>query len=61
MNTRVHAFRFDLGLTKFLTFQNLLFVQDEISKSNPAIGFFVPLQRGANTIFRYLGHLAFTF
>lgn len=61
VNTRVHAMRFDLGLTKFLQFQNLLFVQDQISKSNPGIGFFVPLQRGANTTFRYLGHLAFTF
>ena len=61
VNTRVHAFRYDLGLTRFLQWQNLFFFQDEISKSNPAIGFFVPVQRGANTTFRYLGHLAFTF
>ena len=61
VNTRVHAFRYDLGLTKFLQWQNLFFFQDEISKSNPSINFFVPVQRGANTTFRYLGHLAFTF
>ncbi len=61
VNIRVHAVRFDLGLTRFLAWQNLLFIQDERRPSNPAEQFFVPLQRGANTTFRYLGQLAFTF
>ncbi len=61
VNIQVHAVRFDLGLTRFLQWQNLLFIQDERRPSNPAAQFFVPLQRGANTTFRYLGQLAFTF
>lgn len=61
VNISVHALRFDLGLTRFLQWQNLLFIQDERRSSNPAEQFFVPLERGANTTFRYLGQLAFTF
>jgi hypothetical protein len=61
VNIAVHAVRFDLGLTRFLQWQNLLFVQNQRRASNPAEQFFVPLQRGANATFRYLGQLAFTF
>ncbi len=61
VNIQVHAVRFDLGLTRFLQWQNLLFMQDERRPSNPAAQFFVPLQRGANTTYRYLGQLAFSF
>ena len=59
VNTRVSSIRFDLGLTKFLQWQNILFIQDPIAASRP--GFFVPVQKGANTTYRFLGHLAFTF
>jgi hypothetical protein len=61
VNIAVHGFRFDLGLTRFLQFQHLLFLQDQRRANNPSDQFFVPLQRGANTTFRYLGQLAFTF
>src|SRR2546428_565474 len=61
VNIAVHAVRFDLGLTRFLQWQNLFFIQEERRPSNPAEQFSVPLQRGANTTFRYLGQLAFTF
>ena len=61
VNTAVHAFRWDLGLTRYLQFQNLFFFQDARRGNNPAQGFFVPLPRGANTTFRYLGQLAFSF
>jgi hypothetical protein len=61
VNIRVHALRFDLALTRFLVFQNLLFVQDPRTGNDPANHIFVPLQRGANTTYRYLGQLAFTF
>jgi hypothetical protein len=57
----VHAARFDLGLTKALQWQNLLFIQNERRASNPAMQFFVPVSRGAGTTFRYLGQLALTF
>ncbi len=60
-NIRVHGLRFDLGLTRWLQWQNLLFVQGQRRASNPAERFFVPLPRGANNTFRYLGQLAFSF
>ena len=43
VNIAVHALRFDLGLTRFLQWQNLLFLQHERRASNPAGQFFVPL------------------
>ncbi len=61
VNIAVHALRFDLGLTRFLQWQNLLFIQHQRRASNPAEQFFVPLGRGANATFRYRGQLAFTF
>ncbi len=61
VNIAVHAVRFDLGLTRFLQWQNLLFIQHERRPSNPAQQFFVPLQRGAGATFHFLGQLAFTF
>ena len=60
-NIAVHAIRFDLGLTRALQWQNLFFVQNERRPNNPAANFFVPVQRGANPTYRYLGQLAFTF
>jgi hypothetical protein len=61
VNIAVHAIRFDVGLTRFLAWQNLLFIQNARRGNNPSELFFVPLQAGANTTFRYLGQLAFTF
>ena len=61
VNIAVHALRFDLGLGRFVQWQNLLFLQNQRRASNPAEQFFVPLQRGANTTFRYQGQLAFAF
>ncbi|MBI1956458.1 MAG: putative porin [Acidobacteria bacterium] len=61
VNIAVHGLRFDLGLAKFLQWQNLLFIQTERRPSNPRELFFVPLQRGTNPTFRYLGQLAFSF
>jgi Putative porin len=60
-NIAVHALRFDLGLTRALQWQNLLFIQNARSPNNPSQLFFVPVPQGANTTFRYLGQLAFTF
>ena len=56
-----HAIRFDLGLSRSLQWQNLLFLQNERRPNNPAQNFFVPVQRGANLTYRYLGQLSFSF
>ncbi len=60
-NIAVHALRFDIGITRYLQWQNLVFIQTERRSSNPAEQLFIPLQRGANPTLRYLGQLAFTF
>ena len=60
-NIAVHAIRFDLGLTRSLQWQNLWFIQNARRANDPTQQFFVPVQRGANTTYRYLGQLAFTF
>ena len=61
VNITAHAFRVDLGLTRFLQWQNLFFVTQPRRPSNPEEQFFVPLQPGANSAFRYQGQLAFVF
>ncbi len=61
VNTAVHGFRVDVGLTRFLQWQNLLFVQDPRRGDDPTRNLYVPLRRGANTQFRYQGQLAFRF
>jgi uncharacterized coiled-coil protein SlyX len=61
VNIAVHAIRFDVGLTRYLQWQNLLFYQTERRANNPADRIFVVLQRGANPTFRFLGQLAFSF
>ncbi len=60
-NIAVHALRFDLGLTRSLQWQNLVFIQNARRANDPSQSFFVPVQRGANTTYRYLGQLAFIF
>lgn len=61
VNIAVHALRFDFGLTRYLQWQNLLFVQNQRRASNPSDQLFVVLERGANPTIRFLGQLAFTF
>jgi len=61
VNIAVHALRFDLGITRFLQWQNLLFIQHARRADNSAERFFVLLPRGSNPTFRYLGQLAFSF
>jgi hypothetical protein len=60
-NIAVHALRFDLGLTRALQWQNLVFIQNARRANDPSQQFFVPVQHGANTTYRYLGQLVFTF
>ena len=61
VNSAVHHFRFDLGLTKFAAWQNLFFVQNPRRSSNPGQQFYVLVPRGANTTYRYLSQIVFTF
>ena len=52
VNIRTHSFRVDVGLTRFLQWQNILYIQNEISSSNPARHFYVPVPAGTPTLYR---------
>jgi hypothetical protein len=59
VNIKVHFIRFDLGLARFLEWQNLLFIQKEISGNRA--NFFVPLTHGAAQQYRFQSQLAIAF
>ena len=61
VNIRTHHVRFDFGLTSFLQWQTLLYFQDEIRKDDPARDFYVPLQAGAATQYRFQSQFLFHF
>jgi hypothetical protein len=61
VNLRTHAFRLDLGLNKWMVWQNRIYIQNELAGNDPARSFFVPLQRGTGTQYRYQSQLQFTF
>jgi hypothetical protein len=61
VNLKTHMIRIDLGLNKYLAWQNLLFIQNELAGNDPARNFYVNLQRGTSTQFRYQSQLQFTF
>ena len=61
VNLKGHEIRLNFGLTRFLAWENRLYIQNGIAVSNPAINFFVPLQQGYNTQFRLHSQFVFTF
>ena len=61
VNVKTHEIRVNFGLTRFLAWENRLYIQNGISVNNPAINFFVPLQQGYNTQFRVHSQFVFTF
>jgi hypothetical protein len=52
VNIRTHSIRFDLGLAKFLQWQNTLYIQNEISGNDPSRHFYVPVPKGTPTQYR---------
>jgi hypothetical protein len=61
VNIRTNMIRFDVGLTRFLQWQNILYIQNEISGNDPARHFFVPVQAGAATQYRATSSLFINF
>ena len=61
VNLRTHAIRIDLGLNKFMVWQNRVYIQNELASSDPARLFFVPVQKGTGRQYRYQSQLQFTF
>jgi hypothetical protein len=52
VNIRTNMIRFDVGLAKFLQWQNILYIQKEISGNDPARNFYVSIPAGAGTQYR---------
>jgi putative porin len=61
VNMRTHEIRFDVGLSRFLAWQNYLYIQNEISGNDAARHFFVPIPTGTATQYRLQSQLQFKF
>jgi hypothetical protein len=61
VNLKTHMIRFDIGFNKYMAWQNLFFIQNELAGNDPARNFFVNLQSGTNTQYRLQSQLQFTF
>ena len=61
VNVKTHQIRINFGLTRFLAWENRIYIQHGISVNNPAINYFLPLQQGYNTQFRIHSQFVFTF
>jgi hypothetical protein len=61
VNIRTHVIRFDLGLTRYLQWQNILYIQNPISGNDPAKHFYVPVPLGVNTQYRATSSLLVSF
>jgi len=59
VNIKDNTLRVNFGITRWLAWENRLFLQHGIARNGP--NFFVPLQQGYNTTIRFQSHLAFTF
>jgi len=61
VNLKGHEIRLNFGLTRFLAWENRLYIQNGLTQNNPAINYFVPLQQGYNTQYRIHSQFVFTF
>ncbi len=61
VNVKTNQIRVNFGLTRFLAWENRLYIQHGIALSNPSINYFLPLQQGYNTQFRLHSQFVFTF
>lgn len=61
VNIRTSHFRFEYGISKKVTFQSLLFIQNSLRRSGQFPNFFVPLGDFAPTTYRVQQQLVFAF
>ena len=61
VNIRTHHLRFDYGITKKVTFQNLIYIQNSLRRSGQYPNFFVPVGDFAPTSYRWQPQLVFSF
>ena len=61
VNIRTHHFRFEYGISRKVTFQSLVFIQNSLRRSGQYPNFFVPIGDFAPTQYRLQQQLIFTF
>jgi hypothetical protein len=61
VNIRSHGFRFELGLARKVTFQSILFIQNQLRSSGQYPNFFVPLNAFTPRQYRLQQQLVFNF
>jgi len=61
VNSRTHHIRFDYGISRRVTFQNLIYIQNSLRRSGQYPNFFVPLSDFTPTTYRWQPQLVFTF
>ena len=61
VNIRTHHFRFDYGISRRVSFQNLIYIQNSLRRSGQYPNFFVPLGDFAPTTYRWQPQIVFTF
>jgi hypothetical protein len=61
VNIRTHHFRFEYGISRKVTLQSLLFIQNSLRRSGQYPNFFVPVGDFAPTQYRVQAQLVFTF
>jgi hypothetical protein len=61
VNVRTHHLRFEYGISRKVTWQALLFVQNSLARSGQYPNFFVPVGDFAPTQYRVQQQLIFTF
>ena len=61
VNIRTHHFRFEYGITRNITFQNLFYFQNSLRRSGQYPNFFVPLGDFAPTTIRWQPQVVFSF
>ena len=62
VNVRVHSMRGSTwALARFLQWQNTFYIQNEISRNDPARHFYVPVQEGTATQYRFESNIFVSF
>jgi hypothetical protein len=61
VNIRTHAFRFEYGVSKKVTLQSLVFIQNELRNSGEFPNFFVPLSGFTPRQYRFQEQMVFNF
>jgi hypothetical protein len=61
VNIRSHEFRFEMGLTRFLAWQNYFYIVNPRRGNDPGRYFYVPYPAGANTNYRVQSEVQFKF